>query len=97
MGMRMARIILTAVLLGGTVASFILDWSPNHLLNPAWPGHARFHGALLLFMLAGTRPAFSSSPPLRGVFWKNVRPSINADDPPAAVEETQQTRLHALT
>ena len=53
MGMRMARIILTAVLLGGTVASFILDWSPNHLLNPAWPGHARFHGALLLFLLAG--------------------------------------------
>lgn len=53
MGMRTARVILTAVLLGGTVASFILDWSPNHLLNPAWPGHARFHGALLLFMLAG--------------------------------------------
>ena len=49
----MARLILTAVLLAGTVASFVLDWSPNHLLNPAWPGHARFHGALLLFTLAG--------------------------------------------
>ena len=22
------------------VASFLLDWSANHLLNPAWPGHA---------------------------------------------------------
>jgi hypothetical protein len=51
--MRTARLILTAVLLGGTIASFVLDWSPNHLLNPAWPGHARFHGALLLFLLGG--------------------------------------------
>jgi len=31
----------------------VLDWSPNHLLNPLWHPHARFHGALLLFTLAG--------------------------------------------
>ena len=48
-----ARLILTAVLLAGAAASFVLDWSANHLLNPAWPGHAKFHGALLLFLLAG--------------------------------------------
>jgi hypothetical protein len=48
-----ARVILTVVLITGVVASFALDWSANHLLNPAWPGHARFHGALLLFLLAG--------------------------------------------
>jgi hypothetical protein len=35
------------------VLSFVLDWSGNHLLNPLWHAHARFHGALLLFFLAG--------------------------------------------
>jgi hypothetical protein len=48
-----ARILMTAVLLVGSIMSFVLDWSPNHLLNPFWHPHARFHGALLLFLLAG--------------------------------------------
>src|SRR5437870_2615640 len=47
------RVLLTIVLVASTAASFILDWSPNHLLNPLWHPHARFHGALLLFLLAG--------------------------------------------
>ncbi len=50
---RLARLIMTFVLLGGSILSFVLDWSPNHLLNPLWHPHARFHGALLLFLLAG--------------------------------------------
>src|SRR5438045_5413177 len=49
----MGRRLLTLVLAATTVLSFVLDWSPNHLLNPLWHPHARFHGALLLFMLAG--------------------------------------------
>ena len=44
---------MTVVLIVTTIASFVLDWSANHLLNPLWHPHARFHGALLLFMLAG--------------------------------------------
>lgn len=50
---RFAKILMTFVLLGGSLLSFVLDWSPNHLLNPLWHPHARFHGALLLFLLAG--------------------------------------------
>ena len=47
------RVLMTFVLMGGSVLSFVLDWSSNHLLNPLWHPHARFHGALLLFLLAG--------------------------------------------
>ncbi|HVU44643.1 MAG TPA: DUF6640 family protein [Terracidiphilus sp.] len=50
---KLARLIMTFVLIGGSALSFVLDWSPNHLLNPLWHPHARFHGALLLFLLAG--------------------------------------------
>ncbi|MBS1809406.1 MAG: hypothetical protein JST84_14705 [Acidobacteria bacterium] len=49
----LAKVTLTGVLAAGVISSFILDWSPNHLLHPAWHPHARFHGALLLFFLAG--------------------------------------------
>jgi hypothetical protein len=44
---------MTILLAASSSLSFILDWSPNHLFNPLWHPHARFHGALLLFFLAG--------------------------------------------
>ena len=44
---------MTFVLVAQAVLGFVLDWSPNHLLNPLWHGHARFHGALLLFLSGG--------------------------------------------
>ncbi|HMF65487.1 MAG TPA: DUF6640 family protein [Edaphobacter sp.] len=49
----LAKVLMTFVLLGGSALSFVLDWSSNHLLNPLWHPHARFHGALALFLLAG--------------------------------------------
>lgn len=47
------KLILSFVLLGGAIMSFLLDWSPNHLLNPLWHPHARYHSAILLFLFAG--------------------------------------------
>ena len=45
--------LLTFVLIGGASMSFALDWSANHLLNPLWHPHARYHAAILLFLFAG--------------------------------------------
>lgn len=47
------RFLLTLVLLGGAALSFTLDWRANHLLNPLWHPHARYHSAILLFLFAG--------------------------------------------
>src|SRR6185436_15194497 len=47
------RVMMTVLLALSAILSFVLDWSPNHLLNPLWHPHARFHGGLLLFLLAG--------------------------------------------
>jgi hypothetical protein len=51
--MAIGRLLLTGILLMQSVLGFALDWSGNHLLNPLWHPHARFHGALLLFLLTG--------------------------------------------
>lgn len=48
-----AKTLLTFVLIGGAIMSFLLDWSGNHLLNPLWHPHARYHSAILLFLYAG--------------------------------------------
>jgi hypothetical protein len=48
-----SKVLLTIVLGGGSIMSFVLDWSSNHLLSPLWHPHARFHAAILLFLFAG--------------------------------------------
>ncbi len=50
---QLGRLLLTFVLMGGAIMSFLLDWSPNHLTNPLWHPHARYHSAILLFLYAG--------------------------------------------
>lgn len=47
------KLILTFVLVGGALMSFVLDWRSNHLLSPLWHPHARYHSAMLLFLFAG--------------------------------------------
>jgi hypothetical protein len=48
-----SKVLLTFLLVFGSAMSFALDWSKNHLLNPLWHPHAKFHGAVLLFFFAG--------------------------------------------
>ncbi|HTH52393.1 MAG TPA: DUF6640 family protein [Edaphobacter sp.] len=67
-----ARLILTFVLLGGAILSFLLDWSPNHLLNPLWHPHARYHSAILLFLFAGV--AATST----WLLWRRTREPLTA-------------------
>lgn len=45
--------LLTLVLVGGAVTAFLFDWNATHVFNPLWQPHARYHGAVLLFFLAG--------------------------------------------
>jgi len=49
----LGKCLLTFVLIGGAAMFFVLDWSSNHLLNPLWHPHARYHAAILLFLFAG--------------------------------------------
>ena len=86
-----ARVILTVVLVAGVVASFALDWSANHLLNPAWHGHARFHGAILLFFLAG-----ASSTALWLLWRKTSEPEV-AITAAAAISASFWTPLFYIT
>jgi hypothetical protein len=87
----LARVMLSGVLVTGVVASFALDWSANHLLNPAWHGHARFHGALLLFLLAGV-----SSTALWMLWRKTSEPEV-AITVAAAVSASFWTPLFYIT
>ncbi|MEA2539959.1 MAG: hypothetical protein QOH35_1325 [Acidobacteriaceae bacterium] len=50
---KVGKLLLTFVLMSGALMSFVLDWSRNHLLNPLWHPHARYHAAILLFLFAG--------------------------------------------
>ena len=83
--LRLSRLLLTAILAGSAIASFALDWSANHLFNPLWHPHARFHGALLLFFLAGVAGT--------GI-WMLWRPT---QEPVAAVRATAALTLSFWT
>ncbi len=91
MRLKLARTILTGVLLLGAALSFALDWSANHLLNPAWHPHARFHGALLLFLLAGVS--------LTGVWllWRDSKEPDVAVKAAALISASSWTPLFYIT
>jgi hypothetical protein len=45
--------LLSISLVLSALLSISVDFSVTHLFNPAWPPHAKFHGAAMLNLLAG--------------------------------------------
>lgn len=50
---RISRILLSVVLVSTAVVSVAVDWNATHLFNPDWHPHARFHDAVMLWLLSG--------------------------------------------
>ena len=50
---RISRILLSVVLVSTAVVSVAVDWNVTHLFNPEWHPHAKFHDAVMLWLLSG--------------------------------------------
>ncbi len=50
---RVSRILLSVVLVSTAVVSVAVDWNITHLFNPEWHPHAKFHDAVMLWLLSG--------------------------------------------
>jgi hypothetical protein len=50
---RVSRILLSVVLVTSAVVSVAVDWNTTHLFNPEWHPHAKFHDAVMLWLLSG--------------------------------------------
>jgi hypothetical protein len=55
---KLGRLLMTSVLVLQAAGGFALDWRGNHLLNPAWHPHARFHDAVAFVFLLLTAAAW---------------------------------------
>lgn len=50
---KISRILLSIVLVSTALVSIAVDWNTTHLFNPEWHPHAKFHDAVMLWLLAG--------------------------------------------
>ena len=50
---KLGKSVISFVIAASAIVSTLVDWNESHLFNPAWHGHAKFHDALMLCLLAG--------------------------------------------
>ena len=53
---KLAKILLSVLMIVSTLVSIVVDWNSSHVFNPDWHPHGRFHDVMLLTLLVGLIP-----------------------------------------
>ena len=53
---KLAKILLSVLVVVSTLVSVVVDWNASHVFNPDWHPHGRFHDVMLLSLLVGLVP-----------------------------------------
>lgn len=53
---KLAKILLSVLVVVSTLVSVVVDWNSSHVFNPDWHPHGRFHDVMLLTLLVGLVP-----------------------------------------
>ena len=53
---KLAKILLSVLVVVFTLVSVVVDWNSSHVFNPDWHPHGRFHDVMLLTLLVGLVP-----------------------------------------
>jgi hypothetical protein len=46
----LGRVLISVVAAGTAIGPYLADWNATHIVNPAWPPHAKFHNAQTMSM-----------------------------------------------
>ena len=53
---KLAKILLSVLVVISTLVSVVVDWNSSHVFNLDWHPHGRFHDVMLLTLLVGLVP-----------------------------------------